>query len=196
MSLKALGGENGRGTPETVMAAIRYAEANGAQICNLSFGSQGCTDEMATLMKESSMLFIVAAGNGDDNEIGYNIDNYPVYPASLPYDNILTVGNLMFNGKLDKSSNYGPISVDIAAPGTYILSTIPEQSYAFMSGTSMAAPMVTGIAAMVYSARPELNVLDVKNILIASAHKLDTLNGRVLSGGMVDANAALQWGRQ
>lgn len=102
----------------------------------------------------------------------------------------------MFNGKLDKSSNYGPISVDIAAPGTYILSTIPEQSYAFMSGTSMAAPMVTGIAAMVYSARPELNVLDVKNILIASAHKLDTLNGRVLSGGMVDANAALQWGRQ
>lgn len=142
------------------------------------------------------MLFIVAAGNGDDNEIGYNIDNYPVYPASLPYDNILTVGNLMFNGKLDKSSNYGPISVDIAAPGTYILSTIPEQSYAFMSGTSMAAPMVTGIAAMVYSARPELNVLDVKNILIASAHKLDTLNGRVLSGGMVDANAALQWGRQ
>ncbi|MCC8024823.1 MAG: S8 family serine peptidase [Clostridium sp.] len=194
MSLKALGGENGQGTPETVMAAIRYAEANGAQICNLSFGSQGCTEEMAAMMKASNMLFIVASGNGDENQIGYNIDQDPVYPASLPYDNILTVGNLMFNGKLDRSSNYGPVSVDIAAPGTYILSTIPGKGYAFMSGTSMAAPMVTGIAAMVYSARPELSVTDVKNILITSARKLDTLKGRVFSGGMVDAFAALQWG--
>lgn len=196
MSLKALGGENGQGTPETVMAAIRYAEANGAQICNLSFGSQGCTDEMAALMKASKMLFIVAAGNGDENLIGYNIDKKPIYPASLPYDNILTVGNLMFDGKLDRSSNYGPISVDVAAPGTYVLSAIPDKSYAFMSGTSMAAPMVTGIAAMVYSARPELNVTDVKNVLITSARKLDTLAGKVFSGGMADAYAALQWGRK
>lgn len=196
MSLKALGGDNGQGTPETVIAAIRYAEANGAQICNLSFGAQAITDEMAAVMNASNMLFVVAVGNGDENQIGYNIDKNPVYPASLPYHNILTVANLMFNGSLDRSSNYGAASVDIAAPGTYVLSTIPDKSYAFMSGTSMAAPMVTGIAAMVYSARPELSLLDVKNILITSARRLEPLNSKVLSGGMVDAYAALQWGRQ
>lgn len=196
MSLKALGGEDGMGSPESVMAAIHYAEANGAQICNLSFGSDNCLDEFKTVMQNSKMLFVVAAGNGEEGFKGYNIDKIPSYPASLPFDNIITVSNLLFNGKLDKSSNYGPISVDLAAPGTFIVSTIPDRSYGFMSGTSMAAPMVTGAAAMLYSARPELSLKDVKNILITSAHKLDTLNGKVYSGGMLDVYAALQWGRQ
>ena len=196
MSIKALGGEEGKGSPESVIAAIRYAEANGAQICNLSFGSENYTEEFRATIQNSKMLFVVAAGNGNEDEIGYNIDKNPVYPASLPYDNIITVANLIFNGKLDRSSNYGPVSVDIAAPGTFILSTIPDKSFAFMSGTSMAAPMVTGAAAMLYSARPELSLQDVKNILITSAHKLDTLNGRVYSGGMLDVYSALQWARQ
>ncbi|MCC2877290.1 S8 family serine peptidase [Lachnoclostridium pacaense] len=196
MSIKALGGEEGKGSPESVIAAIRYAEANGAQICNLSFGSENYTEEFRAAIQNSKMLFVVAAGNGNEDEIGYNIDKNPVYPASLPYDNIITVANLIFNGKLDRSSNYGPVSVDIAAPGTFILSTIPDKSFAFMSGTSMAAPMVTGAAAMLYSARPELSLQDVKNILITSAHKLDTLNGRVYSGGMLDVYSALQWARQ
>jgi len=194
MSIKALGGE--KGSPEVVIAAIRYAEANGAQICNLSFGSENCTEEFRAAIQGSKMLFVVAAGNGNEDEIGYNIDQNPVYPASLPYDNIITVTNLIFNGKLDRSSNFGPASVDIAAPGTFILSTIPDKSYAFMSGTSMAAPMVAGAAAMLYSARPELSLQDVRNILITSAHKLDTLNGRVYSGGMLDVYSALQWARQ
>lgn len=196
MSLKALGGEDGKGSPESVIAAIRYAEANGAQICNLSFGSQNCTDEFSAVIRDSKMLFVVAAGNGDENEVGYNIDKDPIYPASLPYDNIITVANLMFDGRLDRSSNYGPINTDIAAPGSFIVSTIPDNSYAFMTGTSMAAPMVTGAAALLYSARPELSLQDVKNVLLTSAHRLDKLNGRVFCGGMLDVYSALQWGRQ
>lgn len=195
MSVKALGGEEGQGSPESVIAAIRYAEANGAQICNLSFGAENYTEEFNAVMRDSRMLFVVAAGNGYDEKIGYNIDKNPMYPASMPYDNIITVANLMFNGSLDKSSNYGAISVDIAAPGVFIASTIPDKSYAFMSGTSMAAPMVTGAAAMLYSARPELSLQDVKNILLTSAHKLDKLNGRVFCGGMLDVYSALTWGR-
>lgn len=140
------------------------------------------------------MLFVVSAGNGDIYEIGYDIDKYPVYPASLPYDNVLTVANLLFDGSLDDSSNYGPYNVDIAAPGTMILSTVPENSYGFMSGTSMAAPMVTAAAAMVYSARPETDLLTVKNILIYSAHKLAPLKGLMLSSGMLDVSAAMTWG--
>ena len=92
------------------------------------------------------------------------------------------------------SSNYGPYNVDIAAPGTMILSTVPENSYGFMSGTSMAAPMVTAAAAMVYSARPETDLLTVKNILIYSAHKLAPLKGLMLSSGMLDVSAAMTWG--
>lgn len=196
MPVKALGGEDGKGSPENVIAAIKYAEANGAQICNLSFGSQNCTEEFKAAIRDSGMLFIVAAGNGDDNAIGYNIDASPIYPASLPFDNVITVANLMFDGTLDASSNFGAASVDIAAPGTFILGITPDNGYAFMSGTSMAAPMVTGVAAMLYTSRPELSLPDIKNVILASARKTDSLNGKVLCGGMVDANGAMHWGRQ
>ena len=63
---------------------------------------------------------------------------------------------------------------------------------AFMSGTSMAAPMVTATAAMLYTSRPELSLTDIKNVILASARKMDSLNGKVLSGGMLDANGAMQ----
>lgn len=196
MSLKALGGSEGMGSADSVIEAIRYAEANGAQICNLSFGSREVPEEFISVVRDSPMLFIVSAGNGDKYEIGFDIDKYPVYPASLTFDNVISVANLSFNGKLDDSSNYGPYNVDIAAPGSLILSTIPGNSYAFMTGTSMSAPMVTGAAAMLYSARPELSLQDVKNILMASSHKLAFLKGKVLSSGMLDVTAAMKWGKQ
>lgn len=73
--------------------------------------------------------------------------------------------------------------MDIAAPGVYILSTASDHGYAHMSGTSMAAPMVTGVAAMVYSSRPDLDLIGVKNALLNSARKTDSLAGKVFSGG-------------
>ena len=195
MVLKALGGEEGKGSPENVIQAIRYAEANGAQICNLSFGSGQTSPEFEAAIRDSNMLFVAAAGNGNQYEIGYNIDAHPVYPASFPYDNIITVGNLLFNGHLDESSNYGQINVDLAAPGTYILRTVPADTYAYMTGTSMAAPMVTGAAALLYSGRPDLSLSDVRTALLSSVHKLAPLKGKTASGGMLDVAAAMKWGR-
>lgn len=195
MVLKALGGEEGKGSPENVIQAIRYAEANGAQICNLSFGSGQTSPEFEAAIRNSNMLFVAAAGNGNQYEIGYNIDAHPVYPASFPYDNIITVGNLLFNGHLDESSNYGQINVDLAAPGTYILSTVPADTYAYMTGTSMAAPMVTGAAALLYSGRPDLSLSDVRTALLSSVHKLAPLKGKTAYGGMLDVAAAMKWGR-
>lgn len=193
MVLKALGGEEGKGSPESVIEAIRYAEANGAQICNLSFGSGQTSPEFEAAIRDSHMLFVAAAGNGNQYEIGYDIDRHPVYPASFPYDNIITTGNLLFNGHLDESSNYGQINVDLAAPGTYILSTVPADTYAYMTGTSMAAPMVTGAAALLYSGRPDLSLSDVKTALLSTVHKLAPLKGKTASSGMLDVAAAMKW---
>ena len=187
------GGSEGKGSPESVIEAIKYAEANGADICNLSFGSSNCTPEFEAAIRDSKMLFVVAAGNGNQYQIGYDIDKSPVYPASLPYDNVITVGNLLFNGHLDESSNYGATSVDLAAPGTYILSTIPGDSYAYMSGTSMAAPMVTGAAALIYSARTDLSLQDIKTAILSTVHKLAPLKGKTATGGMLDVSAAIKW---
>ena len=191
MSLKALGGSRGSGSVEDVIKAIHYAEANGASICNLSFGTDIYDQRLEDAISSSNMLFIVAAGNGDSAGNGYSIDEVPIYPAAFPSDNIISVANLLFDGSLSSSSNYGAVSVDLAAPGSYILSTVPGGQYSFMTGTSMAAPMVTGTAAMLYSCRPELSLSDVKTILLNSSRKLDSLTGRVSSGGMLDANAAL-----
>ena len=193
MSLKALGGSDGTGSPDSVIQAIRYAEANGAAICNLSMGTSAYNEALAQTMQNSKMLFIVACGNGGIAGKGYDTDIYPVYPASFPFDNVISVANLLFDGSLSRDSNYGAASVDIAAPGTYIVSTLPGNNYGFMSGTSMAAPMVTGVAAMLYSYRPEISLSDVKNILLNSSRKLDQLSGKMVSGGMLDAYAALSY---
>ena len=196
MVLKALGGSEGKGSPDSVIEAIKYAEANGADICNLSFGSTSSSPEFEAAIRDSKMLFVVAAGNGNQYQIGYDIDKSPVYPASLPYDNVITVGNLLFNGHLDESSNYGATSVDLAAPGTYILSTVPDNSYAYMSGTSMAAPMVTGAAALIYSTRTDLSLPDVKTAILSTVHKLAPLKGKTVTGGMLDVSAAIKWTKQ
>lgn len=192
MSLKALGGSQGAGSVDDVVAAIHYAEANGASICNLSFGTDLYDAKLEQTIAASKMLFVVASGNGDSDGNGYNIDEVPVYPAGYTSDNIISVANLMFDGNLSPSSNYGVVGVDIAAPGSYVLSTVPENQYGFMSGTSMAAPMVTGVAAMVLSSRGDIGVGDVKRAIMESAKKMAGLDGKVLSGGMVDALGAME----
>lgn len=193
MCLKALGGPYGIGSPSSVIQAIRYAEANGASICNLSLGTSALNEELAETIRTSNMLFVIACGNGDSRGQGYDTDVNPVYPASLPYDNVISVASLLFDGSLAASSNYGAASVDLAAPGSYILSTAPGGGYAFMSGTSMAAPMVTGTAAMVYSYRTDLSLLEIRQALLSSARPLESLAGKTVSGGLLDAYAALNY---
>ncbi len=188
MAVKALGGINGSGSTASVIQAIQYAEKNGAQICNLSLGTSTNDRALYETMANSNMLFVVAAGND-----GINTDRRPSYPASYELENIISVANLNYDGTLNYSSNYGKNSVDIAAPGSYILSTTSGNDYSYMSGTSMAAPMVSGAAAVVYSHFENSTLADVKNILISSASKLESLENAVLSGGMPDLAAALNF---
>ena len=188
MVLKALGGAEGTGTTQSIIQAIQYAEANGASICNLSLGSQWDDRALYQTMAASSMLFVVAAGND-----GTNTDVRPSYPASYDLDNIISVANLNYDGTLHSSSNYGTVSVDLAAPGTYILSTTADGGYGYMTGTSMAAPMVTAAAAMVYSYFDGITLAGVKEILLSSAQTLDSLEGLTATGGMLDLGAAMAY---
>lgn len=194
MALKALGGEDGNGSTASVIKAIRYAEDNGAVICNLSLTSAVNDAALYEAMENSSMLFVVAAGNGNPKTgRGVNTDITPFYPAAYDLDNVISVANLEFDGTLHKTSNYGLESVDLAAPGTYILSTTPGNSYGYMTGTSMAAPMVTGAAAMVYSYFDGISVADVKEILLSTVTPMESLRPAVKTGGMLNVGAALSF---
>ena len=195
MVLKALGTQYGVGEEKAIIEAIRYAEANGASICNLSFGTTEYYPELEKVMRASKMLFVVSAGNGDAKGIGEDTDQKPDYPSSFDLDNVISVANLMFDGSLAESSNYGAKSVDIAAPGTYIVSAIANSGYGFMTGTSMSAPMVTGAAAFLYSYRTDLQLSDIRKVLLETARKIPPLEGKLSSNGMLDVYAALNYGR-
>lgn len=196
MTIKALGGEDGTGTTESIVKAIRYAEEKGASVCNLSLGTTANDQTLYRAIADSEMLFVVAAGNGTGwTGTGKNNDVTPTYPAAWNLDNLISVANLQPDGTLHYSSNYGARTVDIAAPGSYILSTVAEGGYSYMTGTSMAAPMVTGVAAMLYSQYGDLTAAEARNMILNSAQSMDTLAGKVKTGGMLDAGAALSYDR-
>ena len=204
MVLKALGGDDESGSTSGIVEAIKYAEKMGATICNFSFGTDKPDKYLEEAIRDSNMLFVVAAGNGDENTgLGYNIDSRPIYPASYRYANIITVANLQADGDLHISSNYSNNYVDIAAPGARILSTIDSASfnsgyasgkmsspYAYMTGTSMAAPYVVGTAALLYSDFPGITLNQVKQSILGGAKMLPELAGKVSTGGMLNADGA------
>ena len=141
------------------------------------------------------MLFVVAAGNGDEDGNGIDIDANPDYPSCFGLDNVISVANLIFDGNLEQTSNYGVNNVDIAAPGTYIVSATADNSYGFMTGTSMAAPMVTGAAAFLYSYRTDIALADVRRILMETARKLPGLEGKIQCSGVVNVYDAINYGK-
>jgi subtilisin family serine protease len=192
MNIKALGGSSGCGTPDEIIQGIKYAEKMGASICNISFGTTDNVPRLKEAISNSHMLFVCAAGN-DNGFDSKNADVHPTYPAAYNLNNIISVANLNFDGSLDNSSYYGQNSVDIAAPGTAIFSTLSGNKYGYMSGTSMAAPMVTGVAAMVYSYYDTISLSDTKKIVLDSVKQLPALKGKVATGGMLNAYNAVTY---
>ncbi len=189
MPLKVLGSTE-YGSTRALCEAIEYAYKNGASICNISLGLLTNEERLNRLIKNySNMLFVAAAGNGYNFQ-GYNIDGLPLYPASYNYDNVIAVSNLSIDGSRYESGNFGN-SVDIYAPGTFILSTIPNNSYGFLSGTSMSAPFVSGVAAMLMSAYPKYDAYAIKKIITSSATIDGKLLGECASNGRLNAFNAM-----
>ena len=192
MSLKVLDSQNeiNTGKSENLIKAIEYAEQMGADICNLSLSFSEYFEELEDVMKNSRMLFVVSAGNGSGR--GLLIDEVPSYPAGYNMDNLLTVANLNYNGKLNKSSNYGKESVDIAAPGTCIYTTFVNNEYRFGSGTSMAAAVVSGVAAVIKASYKNITATEIKEKIMTSVNKTDELSEKTVSGGYLNGYLALK----
>ena len=136
--------------------------------------------------EQAGMLFIAAAGNeGSDN------DEFPHYPSNYPTANIVSVASTTKTGSLSSFSCYGKTTVDVAAPGSAIYSTVPNNKYASLSGTSMATPHVSGLAALIWMHRPQLTMPQVKRILLESATRVDALHNSSLTEGRINARRAL-----
>lgn len=187
MALKFLGA-SGSGTTFDAIEAIEYATMMGAQITNNSWGggySQALYDAIAAA-GAAGQLFIAAAGNSSNNN-----DVNPSYPASYNLDNIISVAATDSNDQLASFSNYGATSVDLAAPGVAIYSTIPGGGYASYNGTSMATPHVTGVASLIWAQNPTLTAQEVKERILATADPISALQVKTLTGGRLNAYNAL-----
>jgi subtilisin family serine protease len=174
----------GSGTLASVAAGINYATARGAKILSMSLGggSSSTTLENAiSAARQSGVMIVAAAGNS-----GLNTDYYPSYPASSPQDNVVAVAATDSSDTKASWSNYGPASVDVAAPGVSIYSTLLGNSYDYLSGTSMATPHVAGMVAVLRSINANLTYLQIKDILIQTSDPVSSLNGKIVSNGRVN----------
>jgi len=183
MIIKINGGKNGDGDISSAVKAIKYATMMGADICNMSWGTSKYSPEIEEAMKESDMLFIAAAGNKSRNR---DNDKSPVYPASYDLGNLISVTFIDPDGDLTSESPYGETSVDLAAPGMDIYSTIVG-AYGTMSGSSMAAPQVTAIAAMIYASHDHVYAANVKEIICNNIKRLQGLKNKMIYGGIPSA---------
>ncbi len=187
MSLKFLGANGG--TTADAIEAIYYAKNNGADLSNNSWGGGVYDEALRAAINGFAKPFIVAAGNSKRN-----IDRVASYPASYDCANIISVAAVDNKGALASFSNYGLTRVDVGAPGVNIVSTYPNNGYMYMSGTSMAAPHVTGVTALVMGVNGTLDTAAVKDIIMKSAiaNPLVSLAGKTVTGGMVNAMEALK----
>ncbi|MCA1916200.1 S8 family serine peptidase [Methanospirillum hungatei] len=185
MPLKFLNAQ-GSGYVSDAISAILYANRKGAAVISNSWSGTGYTQSLKDAIDASSAVVVCAAGNS-----GANADSNPQYPAAFTSSNILSVAATDYNDKLASFSNYGPNSVDLAAPGVSIYSTSKSGTYQYLSGTSMATPHVSGVAALIKSQNPSMSATQIRSRIFSSVDAISSLSGKVGSGGRLNAAKAL-----
>lgn len=189
MVLKVLGPAGG--TVTDAIRAIEYAATHGARVVNASWGGSSASRALRETIARTGVAFVAAAGNGGEDAIGDDTDATPNYPAAFRLPNLVSVAAVDSDGRLAAFSNFGRTTVDVAAPGVQIASTAPGGAYAWSDGTSMAAPHVAGVAALLASHRPQATGADLVDTLRATVDRSSRLREVTVAGGMVNAAAAL-----
>ena len=187
MEVKVLD-SNGNGTTDEAASGIYFAVAHGATVINASWGGGTYSQTLYNAINyagQHGVVFVTAAGNN-----GTNTDTTPSYPGSYRLPNEIVVAATDQNGNLASFSDFGATTVDIAAPGVNIWSTVPG-GYAQYSGTSMATPYVTGVVALIQGLAPSASPAQVINQVLSTAKPLPGLAGLVVTGGIVDAANAV-----
>ena len=177
-------------TPRVIDYLIDLKNRHGLNIVasNNSYGGSGYSQAVSDAIGRANtagILFVASAGNDSRDN-----DATPRYPSSYPHDNIIAVAALNKDGALRSSSNWGATSVDIGAPGGEVWSTLAN-GYGIKSGTSMAAPHVTGATALYASAHPDASAAQIKNAIMTGAAPTASLTGKVLSNGRLDVFSGL-----
>jgi len=174
-----------------IIAAIEFCVSEGVKIANCSYGgyfpSQASYDAYAEAGAEG-LMFLAAAGNdANDN------DSLPMFPSSYDLECIVSVAATDRDDDITGFSNYGETAVDLGAPGLEIFSCTSsnDQSYESWAGTSMAAPHVSGVVALMRSLRPDWTVLQIREKLLASVDPIDSLDGKTVTGGRLNAALAV-----
>lgn len=175
----------GSGTTDNAIRSIIYAVDNGAHILSNSWGGGAYSEalkEAIEYARDKNVLFVAAAGNSNTTRLSY--------PASYEVENVISVASSMQNDRRSFFSNYGVPHVHIAAPGSSILSTVLNNRYSNMSGTSMATPYVSGAAALLLS-HQYMDYAELKQRIFDSADVLDSWDGVVSTSGRLNVNKML-----
>jgi subtilisin family serine protease len=157
---------------------------------NNSWGGGGPSISLSNEIREqgeAGILFVASAGNN-----GRNTDVTPQYPADYPMQNIISVAATDNKDMLASFSNFGVITVDLGAPGVNVFSTTLDASYGYKSGTSMAAPHVTGAVALLKAACPNLTHMQLKNTIMNNVDVIPSLSGKTVTGGRLNIAKAIQ----
>ncbi len=188
MSLRVLD-NTGTGDIGAAVEAIDYAVTRGAQIINISWGTSGESIALKDALQRAirrGVVVVCSAGNG-----GQNLDNSPYYPASFGLKELIAVAATDNSDQLVSWSNWSGSKVNVAAPGTSILTTQMGGGYWAVSGTSASAPLVTGVVGLLKSARPQANAHLIAKAISDGARETASLFGKVSCGGVVSAAGAL-----
>ena len=194
MPLKFLD-SSGSGATSDAIEAIYYAIANGASVINASWGGGSYSAALQDAIVEAynnHVTFVAAAGNSSTNN-----DNSPTYPANYEIGNLISIAATTDSDSVASFSNYGSNTVHIASPGVSILSTLPNDTYAYASGTSMATPLVAGIIALMErEAGQEINGYQASQILFANNDSnVGNVSGKVSTNSRVNVYKAVNYAK-
>ncbi len=187
LPLKFLGAD-GSGTTDDAVDAIIYGSNAGAKVLSNSWGGGGLSRALEDAIKyanDRGVLFVAAAGNESSDN-----DRFPTYPANYQVANIISVAASTSSDNLASFSNRGKKTVHLAAPGNSILSTLPNDRYGSFSGTSMATPHVSGVAALVWAQFPSSTMSQVKTRILGSVERLAAFSDAVSTGGRLNVHRA------